>query len=195
MYVTELAKTIDYRFTFIYFSVGGSSAVSYAYIGEFHDISHRSKTVSWAACFVALGNMYLPGMAWVILPHSWSHEIPGLGFMFKPWRLLMIIYALPSIITSVLLIFIPESPRYLMAQGRKEDVLNILKKMFVVNTGKDSSAFPAIEIISEGSNQFTRDTSDGFLVSLWKQTKPLFQQAYVVKTLLLCYLQYAAFLG
>lgn len=180
---------------FIRFSVGGSSAISYAYIGEFHDIHYRPKVVSWAACFIALGNMYLPGMAWLVLPHSWSHAVPGLGIMFKPWRLLMIVYAIPSIFVSLALLFLPESPKYLLAQGKKEDVLRILQKMFVINSGKDTSTFTVTEIQLNEQNQVKPVENDGLFTAFWRQTKPLFQKTYVVKTLLLCYLQYTSFLG
>lgn len=175
--------------------MGGCSAISYAYIGEFHNIFYRPKVVSWAACFVALGNMYLPGMAWLILPHSWSQKVPGLGIMFKPWRLLMIVYALPSILVSLLLLFLPESPRYFLGQGDNKQVLTVLKKMFVMNTGKKASTFPFTEAQLNLENKVAVSKKSGLLTSIWRQTKPLFETAYVVKTLLLCYLQYVSFLG
>lgn len=133
-------------------------------------------------------------MAWLLLTQKWSHEIPALGTVFKPWRLLMIIYALPSVITAILIFFLPESPKYLLNQGKDFEVLKILKNIFAINTGKKRSEFP-VSTILDGGNAAKQDNKPNVLKSMWEQTKPLFQKMYIIKTFLLCYLQFTSFIG
>lgn len=148
--------------------------------------------VSWIASFIAVGNIFLPGMAWLILPESWTYEIPFLGTIFRPWRLLMIIYTIPSVISSILISLSPESPKYLLTQGKNAEALEILRKMYVINTGKDPNSYPVSAILWNENNEIRR-TNGGLLRTMWEQTKPLFQKSYYIKTILVCYLQFAIF--
>lgn len=50
---------------------------------------------------------------WWILSYNWSFDILGI-VNFRPWRLLMMVYALPGMIAFIWVIFLPESPRFLM---------------------------------------------------------------------------------
>lgn len=137
--------------------------------------------------------MYLPGMAWLILPQTWFYQIPVLGTLFRPWRLLMIIYALPSIVFSIITYFLPESPKYLLTQGKKDEVLEILKRIYVINSGKDPNNYPVSAILWEEDKDVTHKKNEGILASVWEQTRPLFQKVYLVKSILVCYLQFAIF--
>lgn len=188
-----LPISTDLNCYFSNFSIGGSSAITYAYVGEFHDNYYRQKVVSWIACFIAFGNMYVPGMAWLLLPQSWSFEIPVFGVMFRPWRLLMIVYALPSLLSALCVYFLPESPKYLLTQGRKEEVLQILRNIFSINTGKPSDEYPVSELLWEENNEVHHVHDEGVLTSMWKQTKPLFTKFYYFRTIIACFLQFSIF--
>nr|XP_023023359.1 synaptic vesicle glycoprotein 2A-like [Leptinotarsa decemlineata] len=175
------------------FFVGGPSAIIYAYAGEFNDNRFRPKVVSWIATFVAFGNMYLPGMAWLILPLEWSYEIPLINIMFRPWRLLVVIYALPSILFAILLCSLPESPKYLISKGQHDEALAILRKMYSVNTGKSQDEFPVSMITWEEDSDLHFEKERGILRSMWEQTVPLFKKGYLLKTLMVSYLHFAIF--
>lgn len=193
MDVHELTATSIQKMLF-FSSVGGSSAIVYAYVGEFQDNHYRPKVVSWTASFIAFGNMYVPGMAWIILSQEWSYQIPILQTVFRPWRVLMLLYALPNIVFAICVYFLPESPKYLLTQGKNEEVLGILRKIYSINTGRRPNEYPVSEILWEESEDITQTKKGSVLISMWEQTKPLFQKTYRLKTILVCYLQYANFL-
>ncbi|XP_018564187.1 synaptic vesicle glycoprotein 2B [Anoplophora glabripennis] len=177
------------------FLIGGSSAIIYAFAGEFHDDIFRPKVVSWIATFVALGNMYLPGLAWVVLPQNWSFEIPYINLLFRPWRLLAIIYSMPSLLAAFLIFFLPESPKYLLTQGKHKEVMVILTKIFCVNTGKKPGDYAVSSIIwSEAVTGVQHEENENMFKSMWRQTVPLFKREFLVKTLLVCFLQFSIFL-
>lgn len=150
--------------------------------------------VSWTASFIGFGNMYVPGMAWLILSQNWAYQIPILETVFRPWRILMLLYALPSVIFATCIYFLPESPKYLLTQGKNEEVLEILRKIYSINTGRNPNEYPVSEILWEESEDVTQMKTDCILKSMWEQTKPLFQKTNCLKTVLVCYLQYANFL-
>ena len=85
------------------------------------------------------------GLGWLIIPGQWS--IPIVGHLeYTPWRLYYALCGLPSIITGVILFFLPESPRFLLANRRKQESLQVLQKLFAGNTGRPPSEFPVSAI-------------------------------------------------
>lgn len=74
-----------------------------------------------------------------ILSYDWKIEIYE-GFLFRPWRLLLFVYALPGIISGIwLLIRLPESPKFYLAINENEKSLEVLRWMFKVNKGNDKT--------------------------------------------------------
>ncbi|XP_044756975.1 synaptic vesicle glycoprotein 2B-like [Coccinella septempunctata] len=170
--------------------IGGASSTVYAYLGEFHNDRLRPKIVSGVATFVAIGNMYLPGMAWLILPYDWKMDIEYLDLEFRPWRLLMIVYALPSFIFFLMLLVLPESPKFLMTQGKFDEVLEILKTMFSVNKGFDREDFMVSELIWDDMNEAQPKS---FLKMIWRQSAPILRAPLRVKTFAVSLLQFGIF--
>ncbi|KAK9884628.1 hypothetical protein WA026_007468 [Henosepilachna vigintioctopunctata] len=170
--------------------VGGASSITYAYIGEFHNDKLRPKIVSGVAVFVAFGNTYLPGMAWVILPQEWRVNIEFLNLVFRPWRLLLIIYALPSLLFAVLIYLLPESPKFLMTQGKYQEALEILKSMFSINKGMSKDDFVVSEITWEDTGPVKERS---FLKTIWKQTAPILKRPLLYKTIGVSILQFGIF--
>lgn len=82
-------------------------------------------------CFV-----YLPLLAWLIMPMNWVLYING--FKVSPWRLYLLCSSTINGINFLLLGFFPESPKFLLTMNEKEQSLEILRNMYKVNTGKSA---------------------------------------------------------
>ncbi|GLV45149.1 uncharacterized protein CBL_05251 [Carabus blaptoides fortunei] len=179
------------------FFIGGPSAVTYAYLGEFHNNVHRARVLSWAAAFIAFAMFTLPALAWLVLPMQWAITLPGTSpqFTWRPWRLLIILNAIPGLISASCLLMFPESPKFLWVNGRTDEVLNIFRKMYARNTGKPESEYPVKQIV-EHSKQLTDNgtrKATMLLKSVWQQTAPLFCVPLILKTLMTCTLQFGVF--
>ncbi|KAK9738348.1 Major Facilitator Superfamily [Popillia japonica] len=174
------------------FLIGGASAVVYAYVGEFHNNLNRPKVVSWIATFVALGNVMLPALSWIILPLDFKLDL-HLGYEFKSWRLLVIAIGSPSLLFSIGLYYLPESPKCLLSLGKFDEGLQALKKMYACNTGNDTESFPVSAIIWEEERKVDEYKKSGILKSIIQQTVPLFKFPYLTKTFMVCLLQFGTF--
>nr|XP_022908028.1 synaptic vesicle glycoprotein 2B-like [Onthophagus taurus] len=172
------------------FFIGGASAVIYAYIGEFHNQRFRPKVVAWIATFVALGNIVLPFLSWLIIPLDVDLKI--LGVEVKPWRLLVASFGAPSLIWAIGLYCFPESPKYLMAQGNSDEAFEAIKTIYSVNTGKSKENFPVSDLILD-EIPMEKDKKNGIFKTIWSQTAPLFKKPYLTKTLMVCFLQFGTF--
>ena len=58
------------------------------------------------------------------------------------WRLFLAICTLPALAASIALCFFPESPRFLLAKNRHDDALQVFKRIYACNTGKDLDSYP-----------------------------------------------------
>lgn len=103
--------------------------------------------LSFMAAFWTLGNLFVAGLAWLIIPADIGFETKY--FVYNSWRIFLLICAFPSFIVAALLCFLPESPKFLLTQGKHEEALAIFKYIYHVNTGNDAEDFPVKHLIFE----------------------------------------------
>ena len=71
--------------------------------------------------------------AWWILNYEWSLNLYG-DFIFKPWRLILLAYAAPGIIGGLGLYYLyPESPKFMLSQGKRDEAFEIVKWIYKKN--------------------------------------------------------------
>src|ERR1700744_5472569 len=109
--------------------VGAASVLSPAYISEVTPASMRGRLSSVQQIMIIagltgafLGNYFLAHVA------GRSTEILWLGY--AAWRWMFWAQVIPASIFLVTLLFIPESPRFLVARGRQEEALGVLTRLF-----------------------------------------------------------------
>lgn len=79
-------------------------------------------------------------LAWAILPLDFQIDF-GL-YYFRSWRLLTIAYASVFIIAAILVSFGPESPKFLISQGKHDEALKVLQDIYSGNKGKSPEDYP-----------------------------------------------------
>lgn len=62
--------------------------------------------------------------------------------MFKSWNLFVIMCSLPSITLAFLLMKLPETPKFLLAQGKHTETINCLKFVHRWNSKSAGDKFP-----------------------------------------------------
>lgn len=115
-------------------SVSGVQSSGIAYLGEFHSNKTRSKYVTFTAMFSTLSIVYMAVIGWLVIPAEWQTTL--FGMVYKPWRLFILTSSGINIFAFLGLLFMPESPKFLLAMGKKEEALAIIKKVYKTNTGK-----------------------------------------------------------
>lgn len=130
----------------------------------------------------------LPVSAYVVINQDWAFYIPWISINYKPWRLFFIVCASPEIIAFVILLFIPESPKFLLDNGKPEEAYKALQKMNRWNNGKHSR-LDSFTIYSENQKPYDNDVS--FFKSIWNQTFPIFKPPFLRSTILICLVQFS----
>ena len=110
-------------------AVGAASVLAPAYISEVAPAKYRGRLTSIQQIAIIVGlttaflsNYFIAGNA------GGSTEIYAKGF--EAWRWMFWVELIPAITFFITLLLIPESPRFLVAKGRKEEAIKVLSKLF-----------------------------------------------------------------
>lgn len=149
-----------------------------------------------SGAYFGISCLQLPLFAWLIINQDFQFHIPIINLVYNPWRLYMIAGGVPGLIAALILVFLPESPKFVLGQGDKEGAYRILQKMHRVNNGKKSELEP-FELYEEFDSIENRkrilkckDSRFPLINSVWIQTAPLFKQPYLFPTILTCTIQF-----
>ena len=100
-------------------AVGGTSVVAPMYISEIAPAKNRGRLVSFNQFAITIG---------IVLAYIFDYLLIGLGE--NSWRYML---AVPGIFGILYLIFLltmfPESPRWLLAHGQKEEAIKVLNRI------------------------------------------------------------------
>lgn len=122
-------------------AVGAASVMAPAYIAEVAPARYRGRlaTVQQIAIISGLFAAFLSNYLLAKVAGSASNEL-WLGF--EAWRWMFWMEILPSAVFFLALLFIPESPRFLVVKGRKEPALTVLSRLY----GHDEGNRKLVEI-------------------------------------------------
>lgn len=107
--------------------------------------------ISALATFWMAGNILAAGLAWLVIPRTWTHFLLG-ALDFQSWRLFVVLCSVPSISSAVIFkLLMPESPKFLMEAGREGEAIHVFRLMFELNMKGAEKAFPefALQINSQ----------------------------------------------
>ena len=119
--------TNPYIFSFFRFigglGIGVSSVAAPTYVSEISTPATRGR----------LGAMYQFNIVFAILvAYISNYLLKGVGGE-NDWRYMLGVMAIPSLIYSILVFGIPESPRWLITKGREDEARKILNKLGFIN--------------------------------------------------------------
>ncbi|GAB3094208.1 sugar porter family MFS transporter [Lysobacter terrae] len=117
------------------FAVGAASVMSPAYIAEVASARYRGRlaTVQQIAIISGLFCAFLSNF---LLAKAAGASTETLWLGHAAWRWMFWMMSIPSAAFLLLLLFIPESPRYLVVKGRKHDALTVLTRLYGADEAK-----------------------------------------------------------
>ena len=111
--------------------VGLASAISPMYISEIAPAHIRGRLIAFNQFAIIFGMLVVYFVNWSIAKGQTIEWINQIG-----WRYMFISEAIPAAIFAILLIFVPETPRYLAMQGQNDKALTILERINGIDSAK-----------------------------------------------------------
>jgi MFS family permease len=130
-FVTTYEGLLFARFM-VGFGVGGLT-VPFDTLAEFVPTSERGTNLLYIEFFWTAGTLLVPVLAWFSLGYDNGGN----------WEVFVIMCAIPCILSTILgMIYVPESPRWLLTKGRDQEALQILRAAAACNGVDPAAAFP-----------------------------------------------------
>ena len=123
------------------FAVGAASVMSPAYIAEVASARYRGRLATVQQIAIISG-LFCAFLSNYLLAKAAGVSTGALWFGQAAWRWMFWMQTLPSLAFLLLLLSIPESPRYLMVKKRKDDALAVLTRLY----GAEGARIKQIEI-------------------------------------------------
>jgi SP family xylose:H+ symportor-like MFS transporter len=120
--------------------VGIASMLSPLYIAEIAPAAQRGRLVTYQQVAIVVGMTLVYFVNWAIAAQGDDTWLLATG-----WRLMLASCAIPAALFLVLLLFVPETPRWLVMKGRQEEARKVLARI----AGEDEARHVIKEI--EGS--------------------------------------------
>lgn len=172
--------------TAIYFriSVAGPGLVGPTYLSEFFATRHVPTVITHLYLFTGFAIMYCPLMATLFLKTSlFEMEVPIAGdLVLRSWRLLGCSWVMPGILSFILLLFMPESPKFFFAMGQTQKGLAVMEWICRSNTGQALSPEQIVWLHRfQALCRVKRQKADQHLLrSMLTDAMPLFRKPYMV---------------
>ncbi|GEN26201.1 MFS transporter [Halomonas cupida] len=106
-------------------AVGAASVMTPAYISEVAPSAYRGRLATIQQVAI-IGGLFMAFLSNYVLAWISSSATAELWFGFATWRWMFWMELLPAAVFLVALLFIPESPRYLISSGRESDARRVL---------------------------------------------------------------------
>ena len=145
---------------------------------------------------MAFGLALCPGIAWLIVTFqdvaSFNFYVPVFDIQFTSWRFFLLFCAFIDGFLALSLFFLPESPKFLLAQQRYDEVLKVLQTMHIWNKKSGAPHYPVKSIYVDG-NLETRPQNASRVKVILDQTIPLFLRPLRVHTIMTSFLMFSLF--
>jgi SP family myo-inositol transporter-like MFS transporter 13 len=113
-------------------AVGAASFVVPLYIAELAPAAYRGRLVTVNILFITLGQVIAYIVGWIFAEY---------GSRGTGWRWMVGLGALPAAVQSVLIVFMPETPRWLVKAGYRDQARKVIRSV----AGGDADAVKEVE--------------------------------------------------
>lgn len=130
--------------------IGTASVIAPAYISEVAPKQIRGTLASFQQLAITIGIFaaLLSDQVFAVTAGGASEVVLGL----PAWRWMFLVGVIPSVVYGILAITLPESPRFLLAKGRKDDAREVMTKIVPSDTVNTS-----LEEIQDGIDKEAKE--------------------------------------
>ncbi|EAT32456.1 AAEL015283-PA [Aedes aegypti] len=173
-FVNQFEVLVVLRFIVgLFISAPASAAI--VYLGEFCPSTKRGQMIGYACALGGMGFGYVAVFGWWILSYKWTIEVTEF-FTIRPWRMLFLVNTLPGFVSGLVFCLFPETPKFLLSQGRTGEALKALRWLHKQNKGyRERFAVQKLQcdVKRPVAMEAEPEQKSSILRNLWTQISPL----------------------
>ncbi|XP_038211121.1 synaptic vesicle glycoprotein 2A-like [Zerene cesonia] len=154
----------------------------------------RDRVMLVQSSFVAIAQISVALISWAILRYDWRDTLFDGYIVLNTWNYYLLIMSFWSLLASILYMFIPESPKYLITQHKYNEARSVLIQIYNENTGKPVESFKYANLWKDTMKQDIDETPEGEQKSQlsvgFENIKPLFKRPLLWYLLLFCFINF-----
>lgn len=167
------------------------------YLSEFHSPSYKASFTRWAGLAMNAAIIIPAVIAFNIAPMSLDTNV--FNYQYTTWRIYLLICAIVPILGLVTASTLPQSPKFLVENGRPDEALKLVRRMYSINKKKPANTFPIKALLVWENGPSSRRSvfkthSEKIRVACYN-TKLLFSSPYSRAFASLNFLQFGSMLG
>ncbi|KYN14381.1 Synaptic vesicle glycoprotein 2B [Trachymyrmex cornetzi] len=116
--------------------VGGAVPLAFVYLAECCPRLSRGRWTGILVAACALGGVYAALLAWAVVPTTGEMVVLENKEHFSAWHRFLLLCCLPALCSTFGLIFLPESPRYLIEAGRDVEAMMVYQRIYKKNNAR-----------------------------------------------------------
>ena len=160
--------------------VGLASALCPMYIAEVSPAGQRGKLVSWNQFAIIFGQLVVYFVNFLIVRSHASDPAVAQWTQAVGWRVMFVSEAVPAALFALLILLVPESPRYLAMRGDEDGALRVLSHINGEARGREILAEIRETIVEKRERLFAY----GFMVVFIGCMLSVFQQIIGINAVL-----------
>ncbi len=121
------------------FAVGAASVLAPAYISEVTPARYRG-AMSTVQQIAIISGLFASFLSNYLIAQSAGSSLKIFAWGFEAWRWMFWMELIPCAVFFVSLLFIPESPRYLVSAGQQSNAENVLGRLFGTSAASEMLA-------------------------------------------------------
>ncbi|XP_037975912.2 organic cation/carnitine transporter 7 [Plutella xylostella] len=158
----------------------GMFSLAITLISESVPLARRNLLLLLVTSISLLSQGIMAVLAIPIIPLGFSYYISALDIYWNSWRTVVVVYSLPSLLSLLGLLFIKESPKFLLLQGKEAEAVEALRYMHWFN--RQPGEFRVTSLQPEESNKSkTKAKASDQIVPLFRP--PLLRYTIIVALL------------
>ncbi|XP_050579268.1 synaptic vesicle glycoprotein 2A-like [Bombus affinis] len=195
-----LATAIDSYYGFLvikFFNgvlAGGPFSMVATYLSEFHCPRYKASFTRWGNLAMNVAIIIPAVLAFLITPLPLTINV--FNQRYTAWRIYLLVCTIVPVLGLVTASMLPQSPKFLVENGKLDEALRLLKKMYSINRRKPADTFPIKTLLVWPSSQGTVFKTNSEKIRLaYYNTKLLFSSPYLRAFMFLNFLQFGSMLG
>ncbi|XP_049885622.1 synaptic vesicle glycoprotein 2B-like [Pectinophora gossypiella] len=165
-------------------------------VTEFTHKLVRDKVLVGYAAFMSISIIITSLIAWAILPMALQFVVIEGYIEIHSWNIYLCVSAGWGLLAAIMYWNLPESPKFLLSHGQEKEALQVLQRIYHVNTGKDEDTFTIKSLNVSGVLKPTKEVSvSKQITNALFETKELFRAPLLCKLILFSTITFVALLA